>query len=296
MLLDAISLLAAKDEATPGTAEALTGTEAAMVVHDLAFSVTETIVDRPNPVGQGTENGTVTIRTADVSFKVEFAGKGSSGLPLWASTLLPACNLETSTGAATTFSLVTGTHTVTLARYHDGKKEVAYGCRGNVKFGGNTNEIGYAEFAFKGLYDESADTSMLAPTLPTVKAPIGLATFTLASYSPFVSKWELDLGNNVILRPCATGYISGAIVNRDVTLTCDPEDTLTSDRDWESLRNAGTEEAVSIIAGSVSNNTQTFAGTRCQWVNIPKGNRDGIAIRNVVGKLRGTTPLTLLFG
>lgn len=257
-LLKRKRLLAAKIEATPGTAETLAAADAAFNVYDLAYQIEVEVSPRE---GQGSFDhlaGVPAARKVNISFKIDLGWDGTATEPAWADTFLPACGLVKATNTFTPRSEVPGTNvkTLTMAVYEDGRRRLARGCVGNMKLIGETGKMAVAEYEFTGIYDSTTDTALLAPTYPTV-APLRYASgvTTYNSVALQCQSVTLDMGNEIILREGTTagnvsGFIAGAITNRRPTIVCNPESKLVGTQDRYGIFFAGTQAAcVFEIAG-----------------------------------------------
>jgi len=147
-------LLAAKAEGTPGTAEALTATEAVYNVEGLKIVSDTEQEERPQPGTFAHNPDQTDTGKGTLSFSMEMTGGAAE--PGWAGVFLPACGL----GFSTTKYLVdqlppqaagTTTQTLTLGCYVDGVKKLLYGAMGNVKFTFKSAKRAMMEFTFTGL-------------------------------------------------------------------------------------------------------------------------------------------------
>ena len=115
-LLGRKTVLGAKAETTPGTAESLTVAEAAFVAYDVAISPTVDMLHRPRQGGFGEHAAVAGPALGRASFRLDLAGAGSSGSPVpgWADTLLPGCGLVKTAAVTTNISAATAANPCVL--------------------------------------------------------------------------------------------------------------------------------------------------------------------------------------
>src|SRR4051812_32816714 len=100
-LLTRQRILAAKAEATPYTAEALTATEAAMNIFDSVMEPQGQITRRPGQSALSMLPGVTGGVWNKTTFKSELFGGGSTALSYWATPLLKACGHALATATFT---------------------------------------------------------------------------------------------------------------------------------------------------------------------------------------------------
>jgi hypothetical protein len=295
-----IMCIAAKAETTTGVAIVVTAAEATLIVFNFSMTPDEPANERQAMAGKGQLASAPGAQSGKCSFEVELTGAGTTGVPPWASTFLPACDWENTTG---TFSPVNGVTTLTIVAYEDGLRRQLTGCRGDFTITAVNGQPGRVKFDFTGKYIDTAvtDVSILAPTFPTVLAPIFAGgTCTLGSFAPVLSKIMVAAGNVVGLREDATntdksGYKAAFISNRKSTGSMDPEAVAVATRDWRAILMARTEEALSIVIGASANNIITIAAAKAQTVKTPRGNRNDLMTDEIALQLNSTTPFTIAF-
>jgi len=283
-----LQVLAAKTEATLGTAIALSATDAAFFVRNLTITPE---ADESPRMYQGTASpmpDEVGARKINFSFEVECHGKGSAGVPTWAETFLTACGFYLDTQ---TYKLVTAEpaasgdvpRTITIGAYQDGRLFTAAGCMGNVVFVLTNGKIGLCRFEFQGKLVSNTDTALIAPTLPAVTPPrASNMTMTYASVVPRVAQIEIDMGNEVYLRPDASdgagesGYAFATITNRRPIITWAPEAVLVADHDIYGKWLSGTLGAFSAVLGATANNIMTFAAPSAQVTSPSPTDANGL--------------------
>lgn len=279
-------VFAAKVETTVGTAESLTGAEAAFNAEDFDIKPNVAMTRRQ---GQGGFNYLPGVPegmqgTCTVKFGMSYDG---TTIPSWASVLLPACGWVETTGV---FSPVTagpgtgGVKTITIGHYKDGKRSLLSGAMGTWKIVGETGKPAMIEFTFTGKYSSNeTDTAILVPTYPTV-LPLRFAAGALTwnSVALCTSKVEVDAGNQVIMRECVnasdrSGYVSAVVTDRVPIITADPESVFVATQDREAKWLTSTPEAFSMQIG-VSGTSITIAAPEAQLENKQDGDRNGLMI------------------
>jgi len=85
-LLSRLSVLAAKVEATPGSAETLAAADAAFNIMDAEMNANIDVSTRPIQGSFRKLPGVPGMRTATCTFSLELIGDGSGGVPTWATT------------------------------------------------------------------------------------------------------------------------------------------------------------------------------------------------------------------
>ena len=91
MLLKKIMLIAAKQEATPGTAVALADADGAFNAYQVAPKVTIPVEQREGPGGFDRLQGVPGTQAFSLDFRTDIEWDGTATLPLWATVLFPAC-------------------------------------------------------------------------------------------------------------------------------------------------------------------------------------------------------------
>lgn len=285
-LLKRKRVLAAKVEATPGTAEALTNAEGAFNVYDLMIQPSIEVEGREQQGSFAALPGVPGARTGKATFKVDLGWDGTSTIPSWASVFLPACGYVDSSGTLTPRSEAPGSNvkTLTIAAYVDGVKKAIAGAVGNVKFTFPTGKMAYAEFEFTGKWVAPTDVALITPTYPTA-SPLRFAAGTclLNSVAQKVSQVQFDAGNQVKLLedPAdATGFSYALITNREPKWTLDPESVLvaTSNQDRFGAWLAATEWAFALTLDGPTTSTLAFESDKCQIVNIQEADRERVVV------------------
>lgn len=299
-------VLAAKIETTPGTAEALTGSDGVFNIFEPSINPTIDFMQRE---GQGVFSplpGVLGAYGGTASFQVELTG--GDPVPAWASTFLPACGLVDDSGTFSPVSEAPGSNvkTITIGHYQDGVFKRLRGCMGNAVFTFISGQKVMIQFTFTGIWDEPTDVALISPNYPSVLPPrfanTGLVIGGSGGWSPKISQMTLDLGNEVILREDPSdisGYCTALVTNRRMNGTLDPEASLVATEnpygDWLD----STERALDMEIGEAGNRV-TFAAPKFQIANPQEGDRNGLQIDTIEYQLNrdadaGDDELTITF-
>lgn len=274
-------ILAAKIESVAGTAVSLSASDAGMNVYNVTFSADIPMSERILQGSMSRLAGIPGARAAKCAFSLDAYGSGSAGTaPVWASTLLPACGFAATTGGS--YGLVSSFSAMkclSMGVYEDGLLKQLHGAMGTFKIAGEDGKPLRFDFEFTGVYTSTTDVALISPTYPSRVPPAFLgATLTIGSYTPVVSKLDIDLGNNVSLRQDVTnaaGYASAAIGARKVSGSCDPEAVLVASYDAYGTWLGGTTAALTVSVGS-SGDAINITAPALQLTSVNEGDRDGI--------------------
>lgn len=189
-------------------------------------------------------------------------GSGTvSGTPTWSTGFVPA---------------------VTIYNNTDGYREKITGARGSFVMKGSVGESGRVDFSFTGKFSTLGDAVFAtSASYASDAAPVRImgTSFKINGLQLPTGSVELDIGNNVAMRPDAgdaVGDISAMIVEREPVIRVDPEWQSTLGVDFSSLWDAQTYVPIDFTFGSSSGNTIRLIAKNCEITNIGKGNRDGI--------------------
>jgi len=282
MLLTRKRVLAAAIEATAGTAETLDASDAAFNVFDAEITPSITMTPRPKQGGFGNLESLTEGYACNISFKTEISGDGAGGAPAYAAALFPACGWVATGSTYAPVSEAPGGNvkTATIGIYKDGRLERARGCVGTFKIVAPTGKVAMIEWSFTGIWMPVTDAALLAPTYPSTLPLRGAnATFSFQGYSPCIENFEVDAGNTIILRECATetdesGYKTGLITDRTITGTINPESALVATKD---NFGAWLDHTEGSLTYSLTDGTDTVAITSsaAQITNIQPADRGG---------------------
>ena len=285
-LLRKKSLLAAKLEATIGTAETLAAGDAAFIAINPELNPEADEHPRQAPGTLSPLADVIGARRGVAEAEIEMEGKGSSGSPAWASVFLPACGMwddsntwKLKSGAPST--VAGNPRTITVARYVDGLRYMLAGAIAQsaaiVMENGQPPRL---RLGLIGKYSSVADATMLAPTLPaTVPPRCNSLTLTIGAASIRCNRIEIDLGLETVLRQDVTdasGYYAGCITGRRIVVNAEPEAELVTTRDDYGLWLAGTTAALSIVVGTSEWNRFTITIPAAQRLQVKPGDRDGV--------------------
>lgn len=174
-----------------------------------------------------------------------------------------------------------------MSLLQDGRVHRMYSARGNVRIVGTFGEPAFLEFDFMGVPVDDDDVALLTGVAyeDTVPAPfLNLQDTELADQDPAncFTTVEVDMGNQVVMRPCAvdhpSGFASARINSRDVTATADPEAQLVATVDMFSKLREGSIFPFVWTLGQTAGNIVEFNAPRAQVTGITQGDRDGILI------------------
>ena len=277
------SAILAKIESVYGT-DPTPDTSDGVLVEELSPGQTTEYIER-NPVKgtYGSLPGLIGRNIGTLSFQCELKGSGAAGTAPEYGVLLRSCGMGETIVPATSVTYApvsTGFESCTIYAYMDGKLRKYTGCRGTYTIDMSVGQRAMITFNMTGTYEES-DAALVSPTLDaTTPVKLTSAAFSFESYSAVVSSVSIDAGMEVITPDninSSSGYGEVSIVNRAMTGSCDPEQTLVATRDWQTKFLAGTESALAILAcnGSAGNICNITAPI-CVATDLQDGDRDGI--------------------
>lgn len=302
VLLDKARLFACKTEATVGTAETLTASEAAYNVYNLRINPQIDVAQREGQQGFGRLASVPGARMGAATFETGMYYDGTT-VPNWASVLLPACGVPLATG--TTYRPKTqvpasgsAVKTLTIAGYNTGdgtnaKIKTLTGAVGTFQIVAPTGRHIRIRWTFTGVYADEVDTgTLLSPTYPTTTTELRFSegASSWASSTICLESMTFDVGNVVTGRYCTTpiaGYDSFLISDRNPRVTANPESRLIATQDRYAQFKNQTEDTLSFTIGHpTSNATIVISAPKAQIVNGPQeGVRDGIVTDEVEWQL-----------
>lgn len=234
------------------------------------------------------EAGVLAEQSGTCTFSAELRGNGTAAMDAGLAQLLPACGLKNTSETYQVTSSHANHETLTINVYEDGVKKILFGAMGNVTFEGDTGKRMMCNFEFFGIWKAVTDVALPAYAPSSEAAPkIGSGTFTLATETIRISRFSLNIGNNIVPlmdanQASGIGYY--AITDIDPVLSMDPEADLVAGYDYNGIWLAGTEGAVSLVIGSGAGKEITFTIPKFQYREIPEGDRDGVQIYDVTGQ------------
>lgn len=271
--------LAAKIEAEHGTAESLTGADAVDIVINPEFEdITEKERERRNL--DGWHPGVLGVRLGRITFEKELSSGAAN--PGWALKYLAACGLGYATGAFRRdprHPLVAAStqQTLTMGFYQDGVFHRLHGAMGNCVISGEAGKVVRARFSFTGKYVKPSDVALLAPTYETpALLRLNDAACAIGAMAPKISRFELDLGNEVEAFLDAShedGVAHFMIADAATRLKMDPIMALAAEQDVYALFDESAESAISIACTNGSD-TATIAMTKGEVVELKRQERN----------------------
>lgn len=267
-------IIAARLEATTG-AEETVGQADYVEAFDASLPFDDTFNKRQG-VGLGNRAGVAGAQSASPTFKTELRNSGTATPPISAM-LLAAAGFKNTGGVFSLQGAADAGDTATIAMNVDGVFVSTAGAVFNVKISGEVGKPVMVEWTGKGKRFTgaagprdvtpiaTAPMSGLPPVLKGITATIGAQPYCF-------SKFELDMGNDVQLRPCATdptGFLAAQIVGRDPKLTLDPELRSIASKNFYADYEAGTLVPISIAIGAGANGTVTIGMPNAQLAATP---------------------------
>lgn len=287
-LLKRIRTLAAKIEATAGTAESLTNAEGAFNAYDVMLQPSISMEDRE---GSGGFNYLTSIsqgQTATVTFKTDVAWDGTSTEPTIFSVLMPACGWVESTNVWKPKSEAPGSNvkTVTLGVYVDGLLKTIKGAVGTWVMTLPVGRMITIEWTFTGVYVEPTSTAIIAPTYPT-DSPLRFASATACTFNSVAMKVEqitIDAGNEVTMLEDptqASGFLHGIVTNRRPTIQANPESVLVATQNRHNIWTTSTPYAIQITLDGPTTSTLGITAPKAQIINIQEADRNRIVTDDI---------------
>lgn len=303
--------LAGKVEAVEGTAETLAAADANCLAYDVQFTPNvNTFARKPIAQDLSAYSAIPGARSMRATFKAELKGSGAAGTAPAVGKFFKACGMSETVNASTNviYQRALGTPTLTLGLYSipasgNNLRHLMRGARGTFKLAPRTGDPVMLEFDFLGCYATVADIAGITPTgLETTKPqPLINTGFTMQTFSHKIGQFGLDLGNVLALRgdiANASGYLSCLIVDSEALFSFDAEKELVATHDYHGIMLAGTEAAMSVAIGASAGNICTITAPKAQYTKVTPGDRDGIGILNIEGKLNrnsGNDELVITF-
>ena len=300
-LLTRRRVIAAKIETVEGVAEVITVSEAGILAIDVKFEANLQLTERKVMLNTlSNMQPTPSFQSGKVSFKAEMKGPGAS----YSVTVKPAlgvylraCGFAETLVAGTSVIYApasTGVPSLTIWVYEDGVIKKLKGCRGTVKFSGNTGEAMFAEFEFQGVFDNVVDGALITPTFESTVPPILIGTsFTVDSFAAVIKTLSIDMGNKLALRPsmaAPAGYLSAMLTDRNPTGKIDPEATLVASYDWFGKLKGGTAVALNTGSiGSVIFNKYAITAPKLVYTQVGEGDRESMITNDLTFALAMNT-------
>jgi hypothetical protein len=283
-------VLGAKVETTPGTAVALTGTEASFNCWDIKIDPDIAMTERMGQGGFGMLSSVPEGYKGKATFKTDCSWDGTATEPAWADTFLPACGWVKSGQVFTPRTEDAGSNvkTLTIGCWQDGLFKSLSGCAGTFKLVCPTGKMAYIEWEFSGVWVQPTDTAIVSPTYPTA-LPLRYAnsTTTWNSIALCLSNITLDSGNEVTMLECgaANGFERAIITNRNPKVTADPETKLVATQDRFGAFLAQTESALTWSLDGPTTAVLTVAAPKAQIIKVTEGDRNKIVTDTIEWQL-----------
>lgn len=288
-------LLAAKIEATEGTAETPAGADANMLVFDPKFDPDIDQFDRQPVAADLSKYASIPgARKGRLTFKAEVKGSGTAGTAPAIGKLLRACGMSETIVAVTSatykpasVSLPTITFVLqSLPETGNAIQVKLFGAAGTWRCSGRAGEPIMLEFTFSGVYSAVTDVTELVASGVETTLPIVLtnAAFTVQALSAKISGLSMDLGNTIVPRwdvSKTPGIFSYKISGRRPTMQFDSEKELVATHDFYGKILAGTLDTMSVALTGSAGNITTITAPKVQYLKLSEGERDGLAIYTV---------------
>lgn len=306
-LLDRKRAIVAKIETTYGTDSAPTGAANAILVSDLDVTpIDAEMLDRDLLRAYlGSSQQIMAARSVQVSFSVEVAGSGTAGTAPKYGPLLRACGMaETITaGTKVEYKPVSTTfESVTIWASYDGVLHKLVGARGSVKLTADAKAIPKLAFEFRGLFVPVVDGTVAGIDYTGWTTPLAVnkqntPTFTLHGASAPMSKFSIDLGNQVVFRNIVNSELV-MITDRQSVGSVSMEAGLMATKNWFSVAELATLGALSMVHGTVAGNIVEIASANVQIVSPKYSSEDGIMMTDAdlrfVPSSTGNDEITLI--
>ncbi len=276
------SVFAAKQEAAAGTPETLTSAEGAYNAFNVAVVDNTEIHERngqssldPIPAVSGKRPGTLT-------FESELVGNGASGLPNWATVLLPCCGLIATGATYKPITADTNHKTATMGKFEGGRLRYIAGAMGRLSMRLTVGMPGMINWEFNGRYGVEEDETLIAPTYPTTMPPVfESGTFTVGGTAYLIRELTINIENTIYVRedPAADGGLRNAVItNRRIAINIDPEASLIASKDWQADLLAHNLAALNCVLNGGANNTITLNCPKVQVIRKSTSDREGLLV------------------
>lgn len=293
-MIKALQQLAIKNESVKGTAEALAGADV-ILAHNLKFTP-HIEPNKRNPAKStlGRDSAVPGDRWGEISFDVYKVGAAAAGGSVHYVDALKACGLSETLVALTSNTQLpddTVLDTATIAIYENGKIYKIWGARGNVKEVYETGKPAVMSFTFSGCDFSVTDGAMLSAGIAyetTMPPAFQDASLTIGGYAATIAKLEIDLGNKVVVPKDAnqaSGRRYAEIVDREPTLSFDPEEVLVAANDFFGQWRSGVEAAFTATIGATAGNTIEVTAPKVQFIEVSPEDREGISALGIKAQL-----------
>lgn len=235
------AFLAAKKEATEGTAETLVAADA-IEIEDLALTVQSNRIERNiNRPAPGARPSVLVGRWAELTFGVAFAGSGTNNVAAPWTKLLEMAGFGAPVvgGDNVTQSLIkpqdvpSGTFRFDI---DNGQIHELVGARANVAFDLSPGAVPLMNFTVRGLYVDPVRGTALVPDYSAFQTPVApteatVPTFQLHGRDLVMSQFTLDMGGQVNYRNVVNDE-SVKYADRNPQGQCTFDAESIADKDW----------------------------------------------------------------
>lgn len=287
VLLARKRVLAAKIEATPGTAETLSSSEAAFNPYNIVTQNETELEARVASAGFANRASVTGAYRGSIAFRHDIQWDGTATEPAWADTFLPACGWVKSGQVFTPRTEVPGTNvkTLTIATYIDGVRKLLRGASGNFVLTCPTGRNAYIDFTFNGIWTDPTDTALISPTYPELPTLRYAASTTTWDGTTICNETITLNSNNTIVPVECESNVSGVsymlISDRRVTVTGNPFARLVaSDPRHADFINM-TEGVLTFGLDGPTNSVLTFSAPKAQIASISEGERGGFVVDEI---------------
>jgi hypothetical protein len=238
-------------------------------------------------------------RMYDLTFTVELKGSGTKGTASRIGDLFEACAFaETASAGSSVIYLPTSTGKKSCTIYlydNDTSSAVLHkltGCIGDITaIRAPAGQYASIDFAFKGNYVADADVALpSAPTYESTVPPVvESSTYTFGGVATLiVQELTLSMGNVIGERDdinSPNGVKAFEITAREPKGTMNPEAVSVATMPITANMVASTQNALSVVIGSVAGNKCTITAPKCVIESVSDGEREGFLTRDVPFRL-----------
>jgi hypothetical protein len=305
-ILSRQKIIAFAPETTTGTPIALQGSNGAYVnAFDAKLNYDIKPTERRGQGSLSRLNPVPGARSGKFTFSSELFGSGTAATAPGYSSLLLACGMQLTSAVYT--PLTGGTSTLTMGIYQGAGTAARFksivGSVGDLTIKGSTGAPVMLDWSFMGVHVAPTTVTDIAPTYPTTIPPrCAGGAITIGGTAYRVGAFEIAFGNKIALRKDisqVSGYHSGYIVDRNITLKLSPEALPLTSEDWYAAHLAGTTLAFSMTVGGTAGNEFTIAAPVLQLLNPPQDEddddilKDGLQFQCVRNSAAGDDELSI---
>lgn len=264
-------LIMVKQETTYGSDPTPTGTDNALLVRNLDVTPLEADVvsrDLVRPYYGAYDQVIARVRSG-ISFEVELVGAGNgtttSTAPKY-DTLLNCCGMSSAvtgtgnTGYRTYTPVSSELNSCTIYFNNDGLLHKLTGCRGTFTLSMTIGEVPVLKFTMTGIYNAPSDTALPGTiTYSNQATPLAVnntntTVAAIGGYTPDISEFSIDYGNQVEYRELVGNRKEVLITNREVKGALKLEVVSLATRNWFSEFTSRNNTALTLSHGSTAGN------------------------------------------